>query len=82
MASQDEVRDLDLRLTELEFRMRLVDGAPAAEDADADGAMERRLARERERRERELPETSGRGSGAGGRAPRWRRARRQPEAYD
>jgi hypothetical protein len=81
IASQDEVRDLDLRLTELEFRMRLVDGAPA-EEADADGAVERRLARERERRERELPETTGRRSGDGGRTSRWRRPRRQPEAYD
>jgi hypothetical protein len=82
IASQDELRDLDLRLTELEFRMRLADGASAPEAADADGAMERRVARERERRERELPETTGRRSGDGGRAPRWRRARRQPEAYD
>jgi hypothetical protein len=82
IASQDDLRDLDLRLTELEFRMRMVDGASAPADADADGAMERRVARERERRERELPETTGRGSGDGGRMPRWRRARRQPEAYD
>jgi hypothetical protein len=85
VASQDDVRDLDLRLTEIEFRMRLLDGAspeaPAAAAAE-DGAAQRRRAREREReRERELPEAAGR-AGDTGRSLRWRRARREPEAYD
>jgi hypothetical protein len=83
VASQDDVRDLDLRLTEIEFRMRLLDGAspeaPAAAAAE-DGAAQRRRARERER-ERELPEAAGR-AGDTGRSLRWRRARREPEAYD
>ncbi len=76
VASQDDVRDLDLRLTEVEFRMRLVDGAsetPAA--APDDGALQ-------PRRERELPETAGGRAGDTGRSARWRRGRREPEAYD
>ena len=76
VASQDDVRDLDLRLTEVEFRMRLFDGA--AEPAVEDGALERRRVRERER-ERELPETTARRAGDAGRSGRWRRPRREPE---
>jgi hypothetical protein len=75
VASQDDVRDLDLRLTELEFRMRLVDGA--AEPAPEDGAMQPRDAREHE-----LPEATGGRAGETGRVARWRRPRREPEAYD
>jgi len=78
VASQDDVRDLDLRLTEVEFRMRLLDGAaeaPAA--APDDGALQRRR-----ERERELPETAGGRTGDTGRSARWRRGRREPEAYD
>jgi hypothetical protein len=76
VASQDDVRDLDLRLTELEFRMRLVDGAaePAA-TPEEDGAMQRS-------REPELPEATRGRAGEPGRSARWRRARREPEAYD
>jgi hypothetical protein len=86
VASQDDVRDLDLRLTEVEFRMRLLDGAtpeaPAAAAAE-DGAAQRRRERELEReRQRELPETAGGRTGDTGRSIRWRRARREPEAYD
>ena len=78
VASQDDVRDLDLRLTEVEFRMRLFDGA--AEPAQEDGALERRRVRERERElERELPETTARRAGDAGRSGRWRRPRREPE---
>jgi hypothetical protein len=76
VASQDDIRDLDLRLTELEFRMRLVDGASAEQSVPDQDAIERRAARERER-EVELPETT-----TGGRSSRWRRARREPEAFD
>jgi hypothetical protein len=86
VASQDDVRDLDLRLTEVEFRMRLLDGnapeVPAAAAAE-DGAAERRREREREReRQRELPEPAAGRAGDTGRSIRWRRARREPEAYD
>ena len=76
LASQDEVRDLDLRLTELEFRMRLGDGAPAATPIE-DGAASRP-----QESEREVSETTGGRGGDTGRAPRWRRVRREPEAYD
>lgn len=83
MASQDDVRDLDLRLTELEFRMRLVDGAAPEPSIPDEAAIERRRARELERqRERELPEATGRRAGDGGRSARWRRPRREPEAFD
>jgi hypothetical protein len=75
LASQDEVRDLDLRLTDLEFRMRLYDGA--TEPPPEDGALERRRSRERE-----LPEATGRRAGDPGRSARWRRPRREPEPYD
>ena len=76
LASQDEVRDLDLRLTELEFRMRLGDGAPEATPIE-DGAASRP-----QESEREVSETTGGRGGDTGRAPRWRRVRREPEAYD
>jgi hypothetical protein len=86
VASQDDVRDLDLRLTEIEFRMRLIDGntpeAAAAAAAEA-GSAERRRERELEReRRRELPETAAGRPADAGRSIRWRRARREPEAYD
>jgi hypothetical protein len=79
VASQDDVRDLDLRLTELEFRMRLVDGAAPEQSVPDHEAIERRRARERER---ELPETTGGRAAETGRSTRWRRTRREPEAYD
>ena len=81
-ASQDDVRDLDLRLTEIEFRMRLLDGASpeawlrpplrtaprsAAGPASASASVS-------------CPR---RPAGPATRAAlRWRRARREPEAYD
>src|SRR5262245_60706367 len=83
VASQDDVRDLDLRLTEVEFRMRLLDGAAETPAAAEDGSAQRRRDREREReRRRELPEPAGGRTGDTGRSIRWRRARREPEAYD
>jgi hypothetical protein len=75
-ASQDDVRDLDLRLTELEFRMRLVDGN-TPEVRAGDSALERSSSREPD-----LPEATSRRGGDAGRSARWRRTRREPEAYD
>jgi hypothetical protein len=72
VASLDDVRDLDLRLTELEFRMRFLDRAEASSD---DAGEERPRARE-------LPETAGPTAGDTGRASRWRRPRRDQETYD
>ena len=77
VASMDDVRDLDLRLTELEFRMRLVDRATVPEEE----SEAQRRARQRQRA-RELPETAGDPTGDTGRASRWRRSRRDQDAYD
>lgn len=77
VASMDDVRDLDLRLTELEFRMRLFDRATVP--TEESGAEER--SRERQRA-RELPETAGDPTGDTGRGSRWRRPRRDQDAYD
>ena len=75
-ASQDDVRDLDLRLTELEFRMRLVDGN-TPEVRTGDSALEGGSSREPD-----MPEATSRRGGDPGRSARWRRTRREPEAYD
>jgi hypothetical protein len=77
VASADDLRDLDLRLTELEFRMRLFDRATVPQE---ESSAEQR-SRER-RRARELPETAGDPTGDTGRASRWRRPRRDQDAYD
>lgn len=78
VASHDEVRDLDQRLTELEFRMRLFDRATVPH-ADDTPSADRSRPRERQR---EIPETAGDSTGDTGRASRWRRPRRDQDAYD
>jgi hypothetical protein len=81
VASTDDVHDIDQRLTELEFRMRLFDRATLPPD-DGDSTSERT------RRSRELPESTSGGTGttgAGsdtGRNPRWRRPRSDQESYE
>lgn len=70
-ASADEVRDLDQRLTELEFRIRLFDRpTPARGEQPAEGRP----------RQREVPKPAAEG-GDPGRTGRWRRPRDQ-ESYD
>ena len=71
--STDDVRDLDQRLTELEFRIRLFDRTGSARAAEA--PVEGRPARQRE-----LPKPAA-DSGDTGRTGRWRRPRDQ-ESYD
>ncbi len=71
IASADEVRDLDQRLTELEFRIRLFDRNSAGQ---TDAAVEGRP------RRRELPKPAA-DSGDTGRTGRWKRPRDQ-ESYD
>lgn len=73
VASVDDVRDLDQRLTELEFRIRLSDRTDSARSAEA--PVEGRPARQRE-----LPKPAA-DSGDTGRTGRWRRPRDQ-ESYD
>lgn len=73
VASTDDVRDLDQRLTELEFRIRLFDRTGSARAAEA--PVEGRPARQRE-----LPKPAA-DSGDTGRTGRWRRPRDQ-ESYD
>ena len=73
VASVDDVRDLDQRLTELEFRTRLSDRTGSARAAEA--PVEGRPARQRE-----LPKPAA-DSGDTGRTGRWRRPRDQ-ESYD
>ncbi len=70
MASYEEVRDLDQRLTELEFRIRLFDRATVPRDpADAPSP----------RTERALPrETTEPRAADTGRTGRWRRPRSDP----
>jgi hypothetical protein len=72
VATHDEVRDLDQRLTELEFRMRISDRAPATREEPAPS---------RPRRSRELPESTT-DSGDTGRTGRWRRPRGDQETYE
>lgn len=79
MASMDDVRDLDLRLTELEFRMRLFDRATVPQEEEESSAEQRSRQRQRAR---EIPETAGDPTGDTGRASRWRRPRRDQDAYD
>lgn len=77
VASHDDVRDLDQRLTELEFRIRMFDRAPAAREEGS--------APSRARRARELPEstsTAEAGGGDTGRTGRWRRPRGDQERYE
>lgn len=77
VASHDDLRDLDQRLTELEFRMRMSDRTPAARE---EGASQSRA---EARRGRELPETTAEARGAdGGRTGRWRRPRGDQERYE
>ena len=73
VASADDVRDLDQRLTELEFRLRLAAdrSSSARPEAPAEG---------RSLRQRELPKPPA-DSGDTGRTGRWRRPRDQ-ESYD
>ena len=72
VASADDVRDIDQRLTELEFRLRLPERGGSAR-AD-------RPAPEGRPRQRELPNPTAE-SGDTGRTGRWRRPRDQ-ESYD
>jgi hypothetical protein len=78
VASHDDVRDLDQRLTELEFRMRLVDRAATGRDPAAPAAP----APTRTRRSRELTEGTTDSSGDTGRTGRWRRPRGDRESYE
>lgn len=73
VASADDVRDLDQRLTELEFRLRLA--ADRNSSARAEAPAEGRPARQRE-----LPKPAAE-TGETGRTGRWRRPRDQ-ESYD
>ncbi|WP_217921128.1 hypothetical protein [Miltoncostaea oceani] len=81
VASHDEVRDLDQRLTELEFRLRLLDTSSASASASESPAA----ARARSRRSRELPDSTTPerdSSGDTGRTGRWRRPRGDQETYE
>ena len=73
VASMDDVRDIDQRLTELEFRMRRFNDRATPARAD-EPAPEGRP------RQRELPEPAA-DSGDTGRTGRWKRPRDQ-ESYD
>ena len=73
VASADDVRDIDQRLTELEFRIRLFDRTGSARAAEPP-------AESRSARQRELPKPAA-DSGDTGRTGRWRRPRDQ-ETYD
>lgn len=72
VASAEDVRDIDQRLTEIEFRMRLVDRAGSARPSPS-SADERPV-------RRELPKPAA-DSGDTGRTGRWKRPRDQ-ESYD
>ena len=74
VASIQDVKDLDLRLSELEFRMRVTDRADAVPRDQGDPPPRTQRARERELTEPATGDT--------GRVPRWRRSRRDPEAYE
>ena len=73
VASLQDVKDLDVRLSEIEFRMRVADRAAVPRDVGDSPPRTQRA------RERELTEPT---AGDTGRAPRWRRSRRDPEAYE
>jgi hypothetical protein len=73
VASLQDVKDLDLRVSELEFRMRVTDRGAIPRDAGDPPPRTQRA------RERELTEPT---AGDTGRVPRWRRSRRDPEAYE
>ncbi len=68
MASTDDVRDIDQRLTELEFRMRLFDRATLPKDEGAGNATAAPNNSERARTARELPESTGGSGGDTGRS--------------
>lgn len=74
VATAEEIRDLDVRLSELEFRMRVNDRVNSPVPTDA-GDRPTRSRRPREVVERSDP-------GDTGRVQRWRRPRRDPEAYE
>lgn len=76
VASQDDVQDLDKRLTELEFRMRLSDRTALSAPTTADEAARTRV------RPRETPPAADPNSGDTGRTGRWRRPRADQERYD
>jgi len=78
VASTDDVRDIDQRLTELEFRMRLFDRATIPKDDPSANVNNS----ERARQARELPESTGGSGGDTGRGPRWRRPRSDQESYE
>ena len=88
VASTDDVRDIDQRLTELEFRMRLFDRATLPKDEGAANPTAAPNNSERARKARELPESTGGSGGTGGssgdtgRSPRWRRPRSDQESYE
>jgi hypothetical protein len=73
VASLQDVKDLDLRVSELEFRLRVTDRGAIPRDAGDPPPRTQRA------RERELTEPT---AGDTGRVPRWRRSRRDPEAYE
>ena len=77
VASADDVQDLDKRLTELEFRMRLSDRTALSAPTTGDEA-----ARARVRTQREAPPGGDPSSGDTGRTGRWRRPRADQERYD
>ena len=79
VASTDDVRDIDQRLTELEFRMRLFDRATIPTQ---DGASEAAKRSSERSRAREIPESTGGSTGDTGRNPRWRRTRSDQESYE
>ena len=84
VASTDDVRDIDQRLTELEFRMRLFDRATIPTQDGASDAAKRSSERTRPP-SRELPESTGGAGGSTsdtGRTPRWRRPRSDQESYE
>ena len=76
VASYDDVRDLDQRLTELEFRLRMAAdrAAPPSDVNDPIPARERAEARDAARRR--PPD------GDAGRTGRWRRPRPDPDTGD
>jgi hypothetical protein len=67
VASQDDLRDLDIRLTELEFRMRLFDRTTVPRDEPAPEPR------------RQRPQPPPEAAGESGRTGRWRRPRRDQD---
>jgi hypothetical protein len=74
VASLKDVKELELRVSELEFRLRVTDRGGAVPRDVGDPPPRTQRARERELREPTAGDT--------GRVPRWRRSRRDPEAYE